>query len=168
MIMKKRMLRMSAGVLAGLCVLAGCTWVLSRTLGTHETLYQGKSLDYWSMQLTNRDAAASNQAVAVLYSDIIPHLTNQMVSDTNDSALRVALIDKLNMLPGIQMEFVGAEQRRVQAVMDLAAFGPRAKPAVPILLKLLKDRSSKEIVKAVPKALKQIDPEAAAKARAAH
>ena len=122
--MKKRMLRMSAGVLAGLGVLVAGTWILSRTLGTHETLYQGKSLYYWATQLTNRDAAASNEAAGVLYSQIIPHLTNEMLSDTNDSKLRIALINQLNMLPGIQVDFVAADQRRVQAVMDLATFGP--------------------------------------------
>jgi HEAT repeat protein len=228
MIVKKRMLRMSAGVLAGLCVLGAGTWILSRALGNHQTTYQGKSLYYWSVQLTNQDAGASNKAAAVLYSQIIPHLTNRMFSDTNDSKLRLALIDELNTLPGIQVDFAGATSRRVQAVMDLGSFGsraksaapallealkrqddvlcepaasalvsiqaepeavipaligcmvddrghgrsdvvealaqygPRAKAAVPTLVKLLKDRSSKEIVRAVPRALRQIDPEAAA------
>ena len=226
----KRTLRMSAGVLAGLCVLVAGTWILSRAVGNHETMYQGKSLYYWSVQLTNQDAGASNKAAAVLYSRIIPHLTNQMFSDTHDSKLRLALIDELNTLPGIQIDFVGASSRRVQAVMDLASFGsraksaapalvealkrqdgvlcepaagallsieadpqavipaligcmvddkghgrsdvvealaqygPRAKAAVPILVKLLKDRSSKEIIRAVPRALRRIDPEAAARA----
>jgi hypothetical protein len=224
----KRMLRISAGVLAGLGVLAASTWILSRTIGEHPTLYQGKSVYYWSAELTNHDAAASNKAAAVLYSQIIPHLTNAMFSDTNDSALRLALIDQLNALPGIQVYFAAAESRRVAAVEDLGMFGPaaksaapallealkrkddllcepaagvlvkiqaepetvipaligclvddkghgrsdvvealgkygpRAKAAVPILVKLLKDRSSKEIITAVPRAIRQIDPEAAA------
>jgi HEAT repeat protein len=227
------MLRMSAGVLAGLCVLVAGTWILSRALDNHQTMYQGKPSYYWSEQLTNQDAGASNKAAAVLHSQIIPHLTNQMFSDTNDSKLKMALIDELNTLPGIQIDFIDSNSRRVQAVMELGTFGsgaksaapallealkrqdnvlcepaarvlvniqaepeavipaligcmvddkghgrsdvvealgqygPRAKAAVPVLVKLLKDRSSKEIIRAAPRALRRIDPEAAATAGAA-
>ena len=158
----KRMLRMSAGVLAGLGVLVAGTWVLSRTLGTPETKYEGKSVYYWSEQLTNHDAAASNKAALVLSSQIIPHLTNQLCSDTNDSKLRMALIDRLNDLPGVQVYYLSADGRRAQAAGDLGLFGPKAKAAVPTLVKLLKDHSSREITAAVPRALRRIDPEAAA------
>jgi len=226
------MLRMSAGVVAGLGVLAGGTWVLSRTIGNHDTLYEGKSVYYWSVQATNQDAAASNQAAAVVFSQIVPCLTNQMFSDTNDSKLRLALIDQLNALPGIQINFAAAAGRRVQAATDLGMlglcaksaapallealkgqdevlcesaakalaaiqadaetavpaliaclvdregegradvvealgeYGPRAKAAVPMLVKLLQGRSSKELRRAVPRALKQIGAEAAAGAGA--
>jgi len=224
------MLRISAGVLAGLGVLAAGTWILGRAIGTHKTVYEGKSIYYWSDQLTNRDAAASNKAAAIVYSQILPHLTNQMFSDTNDSKLRLALIDQLNALPGIQVYFVTADGRRAQAANDVGTFGPaarcaapallealkrkdellcspaasalariqadpetavpaligslldrkghgqpdvvdalgeygpRAKAAVPLLVKLLRDRSSKDLIRAVPQALKRIDPEAAARA----
>jgi hypothetical protein len=226
----KRMQRISAGVLAGLCILVAGTWILSRALDNHQTMYHGKSSYYWAVQLTNQDAAASNRAAAVLYSKIIPHLTNEMFSDTNDSKLKMAVIDQLNALPGIQIDAVGADSRRIQAATELkifgsaaksaapallealrrqdnilcepaagalvsiqadpeavipaligclvdarghgrsgvvdalAHYGPRAKAAVPILVKLLKDHSSKEIIRAVPRALRQIDPEAAAAA----
>jgi hypothetical protein len=229
----KRMLRLSAGVLAGLGVLAAGTWILARTIGTHKTLYEGKSIYYWSEQLTNQDAAASNKAAAIVHSRIIPQLTNQMFSDTNDSKFRMAVIDKLNTLPGFDVYYMTAPGRRVQAanhlgvlgpgakdaapaliealkrkddmlwvvsagslgriqadpeaavpaligrlldrrghgqpevVEALGEYGPRAKAAVPMLEKLLKDRSSKELIKAVPQALKRIDPEAAAGAGAA-
>ncbi len=49
-------------------------------------------------------------------------------------------------------------------VEALAGYGPKARPAFPGLLGLRGDRSSKEIIWAVPKALKAIDPEAAASA----
>lgn len=49
-------------------------------------------------------------------------------------------------------------------VQALAGYGSRARSAVPALVRLLGDRSSKEIVWSVPRALKAIDPEAAAKA----
>ncbi|MGO8674304.1 MAG: HEAT repeat domain-containing protein [Limisphaerales bacterium] len=229
----KRLLRILAGVVVGLGVLAGGTWVLSRTIGLHSTLYQGKSIYYWSGQLASRDAAASNKAAVVLYGRIIPHLTNEMFSDTNDSRLRLAVIDQLNELPGIHVTYAGAESRRIQAVNELGMFGlsatsaapalldvlkgkdevlyeaaaralikvrvepeaavpaligcmvdekghgrpdvvealgeygPRAKAAVPALVKLLKDRSSKEIMRVAPQALKRIDPDAGAASREA-
>jgi hypothetical protein len=230
----KRTLRISAGVLAGLGVLVAGTWILTRTIGTpSQTLYQGKSLFYWSEQLTNKDAGASNNAAAVLYSQIIPHLTNEISSTAKDSKLRMALVNQLNELPGVQVYYDTADHRRTQAALDLASFGPKAKSAAPVLLaalkrgddalyrpvaralagiqadpdtvipvligclvdgdghgrpdvvealaqygsrakaavptlvKLLKDRSSKEIVRAVPRALRRIDPTAAAAAAAA-
>ena len=142
----------------------------------------------------------------------------------------MSLIDQLNGLPGIHINYVPQEGRRVEAVNDLASLGPRAKAAapslfqaleqkddllcgpaaaalvriqaepdhaipaligclldrqghgrsdvvealgeygpkakaaVPMLVKLLPGRSSKEIVAAVPAALKKIDPDTALKA----
>ncbi|HXP60253.1 MAG TPA: hypothetical protein VN829_07165 [Dongiaceae bacterium] len=226
----KRMQRMTAGVLAGLGVLAVGTWILSRAIGTHEARFQGKPVLYWSEQLANHDAAASNEAALVVYSKIVPQLTNQMFTDTNDSKFRQSVIDELNTLPGIQIDYVDAIGRRARAVNDLGSlgpsaksaapallvalkgnddvmcaaaagavakirvdpetavpaligclvdgrghgrpdvvdalgeYGPPAKAAVPMLVKLLKDRSSKDLVKAVPQALRRIDPEAAAAA----
>jgi HEAT repeat protein len=217
-------------VVAGLGVVVVGIWALSRTLGTDETRYQGKRLDFWREQLASHEAASSNQAYTVLNSLILPRLTNQMFSDTNDSRFRVALIDGLNGLPGVNVHFVPADGRRVQAVNELGSlgpgakpatpalievlkrkedllcgpaaaalvqvqadpelvipalidclidpdghgrpdvvealgeFGPKAKAAVPLLVKLLEDHSSKEIVRAVPQALRKIDPEAAARA----
>ena len=153
-----------------------------------------------------------------------------MFSDTNDSRVRLALIEQLNGLPRVHIDFVPQEGRRVQSINDLGSlgpkakgaawallaaldpnddvlcgaaatalvkiqadpdqviprlipclidrqgrgrpdvvealgeFGPKARAAVPVLIKLLADRSSKDIVAAVPIALKQIDPDAAAKA----
>jgi hypothetical protein len=226
----KRVLRLSAGVVAGLGILAAGTWILSRAIGTHEKLYEGRSVVYWAGQLTNHDEAASNKAAAVLNSQIIPHLTKEILSDTNDSKLKLALIARLDALPGIEVEFLSAGARRARAANDLATcgprakiaapaliealkgkdetvycaaaralariqadpetavpalmgrladlrghgrpevvaalgqYGPRAKAAVPMLVRMLGDHSSKEIIRIVPVALKQIDPEAAAAA----
>ena len=132
------MQRMTASVVAGLGVLAGGTWVLSRALGAHEARFQGKPVRYWSEQLAKHDAAASNEAAAVVYSTIVPHLTNQMVTDTNDSKFRQSVIDELNTLPGIQIDYVDAVGRRAQAVSDLGSLGPSAKSAAPALLVALK------------------------------
>jgi hypothetical protein len=53
---------------------------------------------------------------------------------------------------------------RPYRVSALGSFGPRARATVPHRIPLLQDRSSKEIVRAVPEALKVMDPEAAARA----
>jgi hypothetical protein len=227
----KRIVRLLIGVVVGIALLAGLVLILGRVLGDHETLYQGKPFNYWCEQLTNHDTAAASHAKATVTTVIIPQLTNRMFSDTNDSRLRMALLDQLNDLPGMQIMYTPAIGRRAQAVNDLAAlgplakdaatpaflevfkhkdglligpaadalvkieanpdtvipalidcmvdgeghgqsdvvealgeYGPKAKAAVPTLIKLLADRSSKDIMEAVPKALKKIDPEAAVKA----
>jgi len=62
---------------------------------------------------------------------IIPYLTNQMFADTNDSRMRVALIEQLNALPGVHIYFTRQDGRRVQAINDLGSLGPIAKAASP-------------------------------------
>ena len=218
------------GVAVGLGALVGGILMLRQGLANHDTLYQGRPIEYWRGQLTNRDATANAAATVVLRDVIIPHLTNQIFADTNDSRLRLFLVEQLDQLPGKPVDFTLADTRRSLAVGDLAAlgpqakaavpallaalkekddqlfgpvagalakieadpelaipalirclvtddgrgradvvealeeYGPKAKAAVPALVKLLADRSSKDIIVAVPKALKRIDPEAAAKA----
>lgn len=69
------------------------------------------------------------------------------------------------IVPAMTNCLVDAEGRGQSAVVDaLGELGEAAKQAVPHIVELLKDRSSKDIMRAVPKALKKIDPEAAAKA----
>jgi len=226
----KRILRLVIGVVLGSGVLVGGIWLLIHSLGNDETLYRGKPIAYWAEQSTNQNPALNNQAMLMLNGVVIPYLTNQMFSDTNDSRIRMALIDQLNGLPRIHITFVPQEGRRVQAINDLSSIGPKAKAAapalfqtlerkdevlcgsaaaalvriqaepdqaiplligclvdrqgrgrpdvvealgefgpkataaVPVLVKLLADRSSKDIMAAVPTALKNIDPDAAAKA----
>jgi hypothetical protein len=103
-------------------------------------LYGGKPADYWSEQLTNTDATVRNNSATMLTTEIIPHLTKVMFSDTNDSRLRLMLIEKLNGLPGVTIYFRTADARRAQAALDLGEFGPAAKPAIPVLLKALKSQ----------------------------
>jgi len=54
----------------GLAILAGGIWLLIRSLGEREVLYQGKSLYYWSEQIKSPNPAASNQASQVRDKDL--------------------------------------------------------------------------------------------------
>jgi hypothetical protein len=226
----KSLPRLLIGILLGLGGIVSGVVILARSLASREPLYQGQPAEFWADRLNPRDPGASNETVGVLRDLILPQLTRTILADTNDSPAKLWLIEHLDQLPGVRVDFAGADARRVQAMQDIARFGPSARPAVPtlltvlgsndelligptadalakvqadpgvavpalihrlvtddgrgrpdvvealaeygtrsraavpILVKLLTDRSSKEIVIAVPRALKQIDPEAAARA----
>ena len=226
----KSLPRLLIGIVLGLGAIVGGVVILSRSLASREPLYRGQPAEFWAGRLNPRDPGASNEAVGVLRDLILPQLTRRILAETNDSTAKLWLVEHLDQLPGIRVDFIAADGRRVQAMQDLARFGPSAraplptlltvlgssdelligptadavakvqadpevavpalihrlvtddgrgrpdvvealaeygthsKAAVPVLVKLLADRSSKEIVIAVPRALKQIDPEAAARA----
>ena len=123
----------------GLVALTGAIWVLAKTLGNiNQPLYAGKPAAYWQAQLGGHDAGASNRAFAVLNSQIIPQLTDLMFHDTKDSGIRTNLIDALNGLPGVEIYFTPASERRGRAAEVIGEFGPAAKSAVPALMQALK------------------------------
>jgi HEAT repeat protein len=141
--MKKRIKRILIGVLIGLVILVGVVWLLSKTLGdNYQTLYAGRSIAYWQQQLNSHDAGASNQAIAVVNAQVIPQIVDQMFHDTNDSKLRLSVIDTLNGLPGVQVYFTVADGRRCGAAGCLGEIGPAAKAAVPALIEALKGKDS--------------------------
>lgn len=131
--------RILIGVIIGAAVLVGGIWVLSETLGNNRTrFYHGETLDYWAAQVSSKDVEASNQANAVLNAEVIPQLTDEMFHDTNDSSIRMALIDKLIGLPGIKyIYYDAAPQRRETAAASLGNFGPAAKAAIPALMQAI-------------------------------
>ena len=61
-----------------------------------------------------------------------------MFHDTNDSSVRLSLIKGLNGLPGVQIYYAEANQRRSEAVGSLGDLGPAAKTALPDLIKAVK------------------------------
>ena len=127
------------GVLFGIGLLVIVVWLLTLTLGnTPQYLYAGKPMQYWQEQLSSHDTGASNQAFAVVNSRMIPQLTDTMFHDTNDSSLRLFLIETLNGLPGVQIYFTEAGGRRANAARTIGELGPVAKPAVPVLVQALK------------------------------
>jgi HEAT repeat protein len=134
--------RILIGVAIGSGVLVSGIWILIHTLGEHETMYQGKALDDWIAQLSSRQPGASNEAVVVLSQGAIPYLTQAMFTDTNDSSLRLMLIDQLNGLPGVTIHYTPADGRRAEAADYLGHIGPGAKSAIPSLIKALKSNDA--------------------------
>ncbi|MGO8700299.1 MAG: HEAT repeat domain-containing protein [Limisphaerales bacterium] len=137
--MKKSQKQIAVGVLVGLLIFIGVIWLLSQTLGNvHEGSFARHSLTYWRQELDSRDSAASNQAYAVVNTQIVPQLIDTMFHDTNDSKIRMAAVGALNRLPGIYIYFTSANERRSGAAESLGELGPAAKSALPDLIKALK------------------------------
>jgi len=130
--------RILLGVAIGVATVAGVIVLLTQTLGNVQpTLVRGQSLDYWAAQVHAADAGASNQANALLNAEIIPQLTQVMFHDTNDSTARMTLVNALNALPGINILYAPAAERRAEATLGLGDFGPAGKAAIPSLLAAL-------------------------------
>jgi HEAT repeat protein len=138
--MKTKVIRLTIGVFAGMAILAAVIWLLGKTLGnTHyPTLYAGNTIEYWNRQLYGHDAGASNAASAILNSQVIPQLVDAMVHDTNDSSARLWVIKTLNGLPGVDIQYEPADERRADAAGCLGDLGPAAKSALPDIIKALK------------------------------
>ena len=77
--------------------------VLTNVVATPQWVFEGKSADEWRQELTGGDVAASNRANGVLNTVIFPELTDAGLHDTNDSALKLAIVAALNKLPGVQI-----------------------------------------------------------------
>lgn len=126
------------GVVAGLALLIGTVWVLTLTLGNNPPyLYSQHPIHYWQEQLNNSDVGASNAAFSAVNRKVIPQLLDAMVNDTQDSKLRVALVKVLNGLPGVQIYFTEAGERRALAATRIGQLGPAASSAVPALINAL-------------------------------
>ena len=147
--MIRRMKRVLIGVVIGVVVLLGAFWTLIHALGERDYRYNGKGFDYWQNQMNSAVPAVSNETRVVIETQIIPHLTNAMFHDTQDSKLRLALIDHLNNLPGVTIYYTPAEGRRAQAVDALGALGPRAQATIPDLIRILKGKDEAVRVAAV-------------------
>ena len=139
--MKRQLFRILASVAAGLISLTACIAALTFVLGDREPVYRGKTVYDWSQQL-NSNATTSNQAIALIRQDVIPQLTHTMLSDTNDSTLRLWLIENLNKLPGVNIFYRTADSRRQYAAECLGEFGEGAEPAFQPLLQAFQGSDS--------------------------
>lgn len=138
--MVKRLKRILIATAIGLVLCTAGVWALTRLLDEGVPRYQGRLLSSWRDQANSADAAASAQARFVVNTNIIPQLERIMFTDTNDSRLRLAVIDQLNDLPGVHIYFTVAYGRRAAAAEALGELGPLAQAAIPDLLKALKGR----------------------------
>ena len=130
----KKIKRVLIGTTVGAVTLVVAIVVIARLVADLEVRYRSEPFDYWASRLTNASPAVQTEALAVVTQSIVPLLTNQMFADTNDSPVRVALVEQLNSLPWVHLDFTPNEGRRVQAVEELAGLGPIASPAIPALL----------------------------------
>jgi hypothetical protein len=135
--------RIGLGVLIGAGILVGVVLLLTLTLGSsRRNLYAGKPITYWRAQLNGGDMGASNEAFTVLNSRVIPELIDNMIHDTNDSHLRISLVETLNQLPGVNIYFNPADGRRVSAAQNIGELGPAARSAVPALIQAVKGKDA--------------------------
>jgi hypothetical protein len=139
--LNKRIARIATATVIGLVLVAGAIWALARALDEGVPRFQGQPLDYWVTRANSPDAAVSNQACLVLLTKIIPQLTDTMFHDTNDSRLKLALVEQLNHLPGIHIFTSTAASRRFGAAESLGQIGPLAKATIPDLIKVLKGKA---------------------------
>jgi|ERR1044071_256320 hypothetical protein len=137
---KQRLVRVVLGVVVGLAAFAGVMWLLIAKVGDSETLYKGKSAYYWSEQIKKPDPTVSNEAYQVLSEKILPHLTWALLQDTNDSPLKIWLIERFNNLPGVNIISITAPTRRGNAAVLLGEFGPAASASAPALLQAFKGK----------------------------
>lgn len=111
---------------------------LIRIVEEHETRYKGKTVFQWTAEITSRDLAVSNAAYAVFCEAIVPDLMRTLLQDTNDSRLRLLLVDNLNTLPGVNIIFEPADTRRWNAANGIGYSGAAGVQVAPKLLELLR------------------------------
>lgn len=135
--------RSLAAVLAVATFLISAGWLLLTRLGDRLEVYDGRPASFWVAGLHSPDPAISNRASVVLVTRVIPGLTGTMLHDIRDSDFRMTLVDWLNRLPGVAINYTPAEGRRSGAAMELGDLGPVAKPAIPALLEVFQGRDTK-------------------------
>lgn len=136
----KRLAPMLATVFLGVAILVGGLVLLRRAVGHHETLFEGRPVHLWAADLAGPDPAVSNRAAQVAVERIVPHLTNAVFTDTNDSSFRVITAERLSQLPGMHVEYLVADGRRAAAITDLVSLGPVGRAGLPALFELLRTR----------------------------
>jgi hypothetical protein len=84
----------------------------------------------------------SNRAGVFLDAVIYPALTDSLLHDTNDSWIKLSLVELFNLLPGSRIYVTTAATRRTAAAWELGTCGPAAHAAVPLLIQVVKGSDS--------------------------
>jgi len=127
----------------GLLLTAACLVSVNRS---KEPSYQGKSLSRWLDELPdlvlsefNADAQIpAREALQHIGTNAIPFLLERI--QAKDSTLKRKLIEWAERHDVSALRFKRAELRREEAAVGLRLLGPRALPAVPVLVSLLQSR----------------------------
>jgi hypothetical protein len=127
-------------LLLGTC-LALFAWAVLRA---REPVYQGKTLIAWLQEATQsdadsveRDKPAAVNAIRQIGMDALPELLNLVAA--KDTKLRKFLLNFEREHPDIPLQLRKTEDYHEMAACGLYVLGPRARPAVPALIKLLKN-----------------------------
>jgi len=136
--MFRRAIKLSVFVLIGCVFFAGAIWLLEMALEDRESKYAGKTVSEWVAGLQSADMATAASARATITNRVIPALCDRMFNDTNDSQIKLKLVESLNSLPWGFVNAAEAPFRRQQAALDLGAFGANAATAIPELIRCAK------------------------------
>ena len=136
--MLRRAATLIAGLLVGCGLLLGVVWLLTIALENREAKYNGKDATDWAAALRNPDPAVAQVARMVVTNQVIPALRAQIFNDTNDSQLKLKLVEWLNTLPLVTITSLEAPTRRYEAARNLGMFGPDAASALPDLIRAVK------------------------------
>jgi HEAT repeat protein len=135
-----RLKRIVVAVIIGIAICAGGIWLLAKIIEDRPPRFRGQPLEYWIAQADAHDAVTRNQAREFLTAEVVPLLIDKMLHDYADSRLKAALVEQLNGLPLISLNYVPASGRRALAAFELGEIGPLAKPAIPPLIQVLKSQ----------------------------
>jgi len=135
-----RLKRIVVAVIIGIVICAGGIWLLAKIIEDRPLRFRGQPLEYWTAQANSHDAVASNQAREYLTAEVVPLLIDKMLHDYADSPLKAALVEQLNGLPLIYVNYSPASGRRALAAFELGGLGSLAKPAIPSLVQVLKSQ----------------------------
>lgn len=135
-----RLKRIVVAVIIGMAICAGGIWLLAKIIEDRPSLFRGRPLNYWIAQAESHDAVASNQAREFLTAEVVPLLIDKMLHDYADSRLKAALVEQLDGLPLISVNYSPAPGRRALAASELGELGPLAKAAIPSLIQVLKSQ----------------------------
>ena len=136
--MRSRVVRIVVGVVASVALIVGAIWLLTVLLPTRMPRYAGKPLEFWLEQRKSADAGARQEAERLLNDTVVPQLIDAADHET-DAAWRVGLVDALNALPGIDINFHNARMRRMRAIYRLGLVGQGNNAVEAFLLRKLDD-----------------------------